>query len=218
MNALQKAEQLDSFFWHVSKSPINARARASLSYVPVDSEPTPWLYGTEIVSMFPTAEAGMPHTRPPNLICLPQYYPESKKQETLIHEYIHIHQRNNKADWNELFVKEGWTPVQGNDIPPRWRDRCRLNPDTIDQPFWAWKGRYIPLPLFEREDKPDLRQIHVSWWDQETGVRHGTAPRLFLERYGNAPQPEHPRELSAVELAKVFQQPSDVDMYLRGSK
>ena len=73
----------------------------------------------------------------------------------------------------------------------------------------------MPLPLFEREDKPDLRQVSIQWWDRESGVRMPQAPRLFMEKYGTAPaQPEHPRELAAVELAHSFQTQNDLDSYL----
>ena len=216
MEKILEAEQYDQFFSKIQSDPINARARQHLSYIPMNVTTQPWLLNTEIVTLHPTAEAGMPHTRPPNLICMPQYYPEDRLQKTLAHELIHIDQRRRPYKWNAFFEKEGWTPIEESEIPQRWLQRCRLNPDTVDQRFWAWKNRYVPLPLFEREDKPDLRQVLVHWWDKETGVRQAEAPRSFQERYGNRPsQPEHPRELAAVELAEIFQSPSDIDSYLR---
>jgi hypothetical protein len=100
-------------------------------------------------------------------------------------------------------------------VPSRMLARCRMNPDTIDQRFYAFENRHVPLALFEREDKPDLRQVIVHWYDMQTGIRQPLAPRRFLERYGSTPpQPEHPRELSAVELAKIFQTPADIHSYL----
>lgn len=216
MEKIVEAEQYDHFFAKIRSDPINARARQNLSYIPMQVNTQPWLLNTEIITLHPTAEAGMPHTRPPNLICMPQYYPSERIQQTLAHELIHVDQRRRPYKWNAFFEKEGWTPFPETEIPQRWLSRCRMNPDTIDQRFWAWKGQYVPLPLFEREDKPDLRQVVIHWWDKETGVRQAEAPRSFQERYGFMPsQPEHPRELAAVELAKIFQSPADIDSYLR---
>lgn len=214
MNHLKHAESLDHFFRRVSENPINQRARENLSYLPVVNYTEPWMGNTEIVTMNSSAEAGMPHTRPPNLICMPQWFPESKKPETLAHEFVHIDQRRNTDKWNRYFEKEGWSRVDPFELPERWVSRCRMNPDTIDQPFWQWKGRFVPLPLFEREDRPELRQVVVHWYDREQGVRQPEAPRSFLEKYGNNVQPEHPREVSAVELAPILQSPADIQMYL----
>ncbi len=215
MYQLREAESLDRFFQRVSENPVNRKARENLSYLPVNNYTEKWMGNTEIVTMNPTAEAGMPHTRPPNIICMPQYFPESKRDETLAHEYVHIHQRRNIDRWNRFFQKEGWSQVDVSELPERMVSRCRMNPDTIDQPFWRWKDRYVPLPLYEREDKPKLRDVVIQWYDMETGARQPEAPRSFLELYGSAPQPEHPRELLAVEIAKIFKSPLDVDDYLR---
>ncbi len=214
MYQLREAELQDRFFSRVQINPINRLAREKLSYLPVVNYTEPWQWDTQIVTMNPTAEAGMPHTRPPNLICMPQWFPESKKQETLNHEFVHIHQRRHPSDWLTFLQKEGWSRVDPLELPERLVSRCRMNPDTISQPFFQWKDRYVPLPLFEREDKPELRQVVNHWYDRSTGVRQPEAPRSFLERYGSAPQPEHPYELAAVELAPRLQTPADISQYL----
>ncbi len=216
MDKLRIAETYDHYFETIASCPINTNAREHLFYGAMKETTTPYLLGTEIVTMHPTSEAGLPHTRPPNLICIPSYYPQDLLKETLPHELIHIDQRRRKYKWNAYFEREGWTRISDSEIPPRWLQRCRMNPDTIDERFWAYQGRYVPLPLFEREDKPDLRQVQIQWWDTATGIKQQEAPRKFQERYGNMPsQPEHPRELTAVELSKIFQTPADIDSYLR---
>ena len=215
MDKLLEAESEDHFFRRVREDPVNALARQHLSYAAMRETTTPYLLNTEIVTMHPTAEAGLPHTRPPNLICVPIYYPESNMKTMLQHEFIHIDQRRRRYKWDIYFERSGWSPVNEDEVPERWLSRCRMNPDTIDQRFWAWKGRHVPLPLYERTDKPDLRHVIVQWWDRQTGIKQNEAPRSFLERYGTQPsQPEHPRELAAVELADIFQTPSDIDSYL----
>jgi hypothetical protein len=214
MYKLREAELQDRFFERVKENPINRLAREKLSYLPVFNYTEPWMGSTEIVTMNPTAEAGMPHTRPPNIICMPQWFPESRKQETLNHEFVHIHQRRNPGDWARYLQKEGWSRIDPVELPERLVNRCRMNPDTISQPFFQWKDRYVPLPLFEREDKPELRQVVNHWYDRSTGTRFTEAPRTFLERYGSTSQPEHPYEVSAVELAPILQSPADVSQYL----
>lgn len=215
MEKLQEAETYDHYFQKIAQDPLNQKARQHLFYSAMMERTQPFLLNTEIVTMHPTAEAGLPHTRPPNIICMPAYYPQDRMEETLHHELVHIDQRRRRYKWNAFFEKEGWNQLSETEIPTRWLQRCRMNPDTIDDRFWAWKGRHVPLPLFERDDKPDLRQVVIQWWDKETGIRQKEAPRSFQERYGPLPsQPEHPRELAAVELAKIFQTPADIDSYL----
>lgn len=214
MYHLNQAESLDHFFKKIAEDPVNQLARERLSYFPINNSSEPFIGNTVIVTMHPTAEAGMPHTRPPNIICMPQWFPEHKKQETLLHEYIHIHQRQHVDRWNTFFQKEGWSRVDPYELPTRFVKRCRMNPDTIDQPFWQWKDRYVPLPLFERQDKPDLRQVVVYWYDREEGTLIPEAPSSFLERYGSPSQSEHPREISAVHLASRIKSLSDIDEYL----
>lgn len=218
MDILANAEQTDHYFANIQLSPLNTLARQNLSYTAMSSVVQPWLNNTVIVTMHPTAEAGMPHTRGPNVICMPAYFPEERTKETLHHEYVHIHQRRNLYEWNAFFQREGWKPIVDEEIiPKKYLNRCRLNPDTFTPVrFYAWKGQHIPLPLFERDDRPELRQVSVQWWDWTTGIRQNQPPRSFVERYGSMPsQPEHPRELAAVELAKVMKSIDDVDSYLR---
>jgi hypothetical protein len=206
MPTLDIPESIDHYRERCLKDPCNALARKNHSYVAMSSfqvEQGP--YNTEIIRMFPTADAGMPHTRPPNYICMPEHYPENLYDETLQHELIHIHQRRNDLAWRELFHKQGWVPLADQHIPERWLYRCRLNPDTMDQRFYAWENRWVPLPLFERLDKPDLRECSVRWWDQRTGELERNPPPSFNSTFGSHhPQPEHPREVSAVIFARQF--------------
>jgi hypothetical protein len=157
--------------------------------------------------MSPSVEGGMPHTRAPNIICLPAFYPDGRLRETLRHEMIHIDQRKRFEAWRQRVLEEGWTFVQNADgeIPAEWRQRCRLNPDTCLYPFFAWEGRYVPLPLFERVDDPDLHEIEIRWFDRKTGLVSKRTPPSFVLKYGpdlSASEMEHPFELLAYRLSK----------------
>jgi hypothetical protein len=94
---------------------------------------------------------------------------------------------------------EGWAYVEDSVIPENWLARCRLNPDTAAARFFAWEGRHVPLPLFVREDKPDLRDIVVRWYDIREGLVKSSAPSSFSKKYGSVSESsmEHPYELWA---------------------
>jgi len=204
MNELQFAEFLDGYRTNCSKDTLNHLARKGHAYTVMDQNSVKeGPGGSKLITMYPNADAGLPHTRPPNLICVPAYY--NLTNETLLHECLHIHQRNQKSKWEAYFSKQGWVPVAESHVPERWRRRVRLNPDTLDSRFYAWENRYVPLPLFEREDRPDLRECVVRWWDQRSGGLLSEPPPSFVKAFGaNHPQAEHPREVSAVNLSRQF--------------
>jgi len=212
---LHTAEGLDNYQNLCKRDIVNGKARSACSYTAWHDQTAATATATataskdvQIVIMNPSAEGGMPHTRPPNIICIPAYFPESMMAETMKHELIHLSQRNQPAEWEKYGLSEGWMKMtnlehpehqEHPDIPSEWLRRCRLNPDTIHSRFWAWEGRYIPLPLFVREDKPDLKDIVVRWYDLQTEVVSSSPPKSFIKKYGNVPanSQEHPFELWA---------------------
>ena len=203
------AEKQDGFFARVKVSAVNRLARRNCTYEawndqslaiqaaglldPEDRE------SVKIVILDPSAEGGMPHTRP-GLICLPAYYPASKMKETLEHEMVHISQKRQATLWASRAEMEGWSPVRPGLIPDFWASRMRLNPDTFST-LYAWKGKYVPLPVYIREDKPSIREIEVRWLDVDEGIVKTSPPTSFTQTYGTigAVQAEHPYELWAYE-------------------
>jgi hypothetical protein len=182
-------------------SDLNARARSRCTYLPWNEDhfSSYALPGETIVTMNPSADGGMPHTRPPATICLPAHFPERLLEETLKHERIHLDQRKRYTAWVAALAQEGWNPVEEEEIPEIYRKRCRLNPDTCWSPFWSWKARYVPLPFYVREDKPELRNISVRWYDLEDKVLRSVVPPSLVKRYGTLESHslEHPFELMA---------------------
>ena len=209
---LDKAEQTDSYVQRCQASPVNARARSFCQYTLWNDQSLGNKAGTlidlakgvTVLILAPSAEGGMPHTRPHKIICLPAHFPESRLASTLKHELVHIDQRTNPEAWRIRLAAEGWTPTDAQDVPKEWLSRVRINPDTNAAQFWAWKGRYIPLPLFEREDKPALREIVVRWWDSHEQRLNSSIPTSFTQKYGHlgasASSIEHPYELYAYHL------------------
>ena len=197
MNHLKYAESLDHFFRQVSENSMNRRARENLTYLPVLNYTEPWMGNTQIITMNSTAEAGMPHTREPNIICMPLYWKEGSIVETVKHELVHIDQRNRPEAWVKWAVGEGWTRVEEAQIPERWLRQCRLNPDTMAYRFWAYRGRWVPLPLYERADRPALRDVRVRWWDMKTGELLHETPAEIRGLVDGITHPEHPFEIAA---------------------
>lgn len=214
--ALETAESLDGYRELCYKSEINRKAREKCSYtiwndqslakkvkdeIDVDKKKTddPLFDGVDVVVLHPTAEGGMPHTRSPSLICIPAYYSEVKLKQMLQHEMIHISQRKQPSLWKTRAEMDGWKQVPWSVIPEQWLNRCRLNPDTVAARFFAWEGRHVPLPLFIREDKPDLRETTVRWYDIAEGIVKSSVPTSFTKKYGDLGKSllEHPYELYA---------------------
>lgn len=206
--ALNEAERLDSFQDNIDEYPINRRARWNLSYTPVDGPVLPvdisgLTFDIQICWLHTTAEGGMPHTRPPNLICIPIYLKEEDLSRVITHEITHIDQRRRSIRWIQWCVQNNWTLVSTASIPSRWVDQCRLNPDTMQYRFWAYQKRWIPLPIFERHDIPDLRKIQIKWWDMKTGDLLLREPAELREIITDVANPEHPFEIAAYKNVRI---------------
>jgi hypothetical protein len=205
-SALASAELIDGYERMCKRDSVNAAARARCSYtiwndqsLAIKAKAILKNSGVDVVVLNPSADGGMPHTRGNSLICIPAYHSEASLEETLNHEMVHIKQKQQPALWKMKMNNDGWTMVDETSIPEIWRRRCRINPDTFGARFFAWEGRHVPLPLFVREDRPDLRDIVVRWYDIEEGIVKSSIPTSFSKKYGNVgiSSMEHPYELSA---------------------
>lgn len=201
---LEQANKLDGYETACKQSSINSAARRLCQYIPwqdqslakkVESS----FSNIRVIILSPSADGGMPHTRAPNIICLPAYFPQERISETIRHELVHLSQRQNPERWRKRLLDSGWSPVSEYNLPEDLVRRTRINPDTYDARFWAWEGRYVPMPLFEREDKPQLREISVRWWDMKLEHLQTHQPTSFTQSYGtvSASEAEHPFELVA---------------------
>jgi hypothetical protein len=215
---LTVAEAHDHYIAACNASPMNAEARKDYTYAPCSLNNSDaqrltnivhnldLLKDTNTLILTSTAENGYPHTRPKALVCLPAGFvassTDSELKETLCHEAFHIDQRRFPMRWKEMCKAEGWTPLSVDDIPIRFRERCRINPDTFyDTPFWAWDTHYVPLPMFKRGFGVSLGNIVVEWLDLRTNAIFHSPPDSFKEKYGTPSQPEHPYEIYAVLFA-----------------
>jgi hypothetical protein len=227
MTILDDVEAIDHYRKSIAANPLNARSRSGQAYELVFATPEqqarireisrdiPLMKGVMVVMIDQTADGGFPHTRPLDCVCVqPSIVAAADFDKTLIHESIHIHQRRKPELWHQICRKEGWEPVTIG-VPQRWQERCRINPDTMATPFWAWEGLHVPLPMF-RTDTPGIADVDIMWWDRRMGSLFHEAPKSFSSRYGRAPaQPEHPYELMAVDVArKNIRTEGDLEEYL----
>ena len=211
MDLLAKAELKDRYRTACSRSTVNRLAREKHIYsVFLNESPEPLQQiadtmdltrGSKIVILHPSADNGFPHTRPGGLICMPAGFSLYEAPKTLLHEGCHLHQRDYEPQWLSYSIRQGWWPIPAGQIPERWRARCRINPDTMSQPFWSWQDYYVPLPIFSNEQSPSMGECEVRWYDLRNNTLYKVPPSSFTERYGDTGQPEHPYEVSAIEFS-----------------
>ena len=209
INALEEAEASDGYLSAVNSSSINRRARANNSYsVSPDSvihsllENHTSLPTGVVVTLMPSADAGFPHTRGNDIICLPAYYPSDRLASVLVHERVHLHQKQNRKKYIEFYKSKWGFEEYKDEIPDSIAKRIRINPDTLGWPIFIWKDKWIPLCLFEREDKPNLRECTYCWYNPKGGVLLKSMPPAWREFFGNVGQSEHPNELAACYVAE----------------
>jgi len=211
MNAIKEAEQIDKFQGSCKNNFLNNLARKDFHYITSYNsyytnirdftQKHPIFDSIEIVQLNHTAENGFPHTRPKNVICIPSNARFPSLEKTLFHEAVHIHQRNNKEAWDRFLAKEGWTPIDKKKIPERWYDKVRYNPDTFLEPFYIFKNRWIPIPMFASDYNPVFDEVNIMYYDTVSGILEHEPPEEFTKKYGSSiRQTEHPYEIYAVLL------------------
>ena len=208
--ALQRAEGIDQYRAQVAANPINRLARAGQNYItipfslnrkiPPPDLSQPWPSG-QVVWMDPTADEGLPHTRPPYYIMMSRTFPEGDLVKTLLHERVHVHQRLYEPVWEKL-VADAWEmkPWVG-DLPTDIQARRRMNPDLLFAPLFIWKDTWVPLAIFKSSSQPKLTAVDIVWWNSKQRTIFREAPPGWTEFFGNNPAGEHPYEIAAYLIA-----------------
>ena len=186
-------------------SPSDHAALRTVSSIRLPKRLTADLQTVYLVPLMPTADGGMPHTRPlPNreaIIC----YADVRmitEQKTLIHELWHVHQRLYQTEWQLIFQKLGWTEWKGT-LPVSLEKGRRYNPDTIDSPLWIYRQTWVPIPIFRDISKPNVGEVDVWFYDIKHEYHTKNVPSDLAAFWPDLPPSayEHPRELAAYVLS-----------------
>ena len=231
-NRLNLAEKEDGYMEECLDQTLNATARKQLAYRPnrmsVHDHQSAIAYlesakpllprrlrselsKVHILQLMPTADDGMPHTRPGDIICYPDLS-QLFSLTTLKHELWHIHQRKYQDFWLNVFVSLGWKPWPGT-LPPKLEEYRRYNPDTIDAPLWVFRDTWVPVPVFRDSARPRVSDIEVWFYHVVEKYHTKKVPTELSVYYSHLPAVayEHPREITAYMLAEP-----DKHSYSRG--
>ena len=171
-----------------------------------------------LVALDRSAEGGMPHTRPDQVICYPDVY-RTFSVTTLLHELWHVHQRMYVGWWTEVFRALGWerwaagaagagasaaAGEEGGTLPLPLESHRRFNPDTLDAPLWCFQRTWVPVPVFRDVVAPKVDEVEI--WFYHVSLRYHVkhVPReMRAEYHSSLPSSayEHPRELTAYLLS-----------------
>ena len=155
-----------------------------------------------IIQLMPTADGGMPHTRPGEIICFPDIS-QLFSQTTLIHELWHIHQRKYQIEWMEIFKNIGWNIWNGK-LPEHLEKHRRYNPDTLDCPLWIFNNTWIPIPIFNNITHPKVEDVDIWFYNPNRNYHVKEIPHEleFIFNHLNNKAYEHPREITAYMLSE----------------
>lgn len=214
------AEDIDSYLTTCYTHPINAKARRQLNYAANKVSPSDVshyqsildrtipllpmrlrmdLHTVPVIALMPSADGGMPHTRPHSIICFSQL-DQINSLSTIIHELWHVHQRKYKDTWVKVFEQLGWKEWSGR-LPELLRNHRRINPDTIDSPLWVYQDTWVPVPIFRDITLPSMSDVDIWFYHTKDGRHVKQIPSEM--KIPNLPKSayEHPREMSAYILA-----------------
>ena len=219
--ALAAAERQDQYLAQISASRVNSMARKSMTYaanrlsmnqmeilqdkIHEFISSLPFRLRTlrpTIVPLMPSADGGMPHTRPADLVCLPQSA-SALTNSTFTHELWHLHQRAHYKEWTDFFEKQWkWKRFEGS-LDPELDSRRRLNPDTLEDPLWIWNNEWVPVCVFNNSNTPSFDDTSTIFFNARTGYRFSKLPEPMADFFSTSLSPsayEHPCETSAYML------------------
>jgi hypothetical protein len=216
--ALASAERLDEYLAQVQRSRANAIARQSMTYAAnrlsmsqverlrdrIQGFISDLPYRLRalrptIVPLMPSADGGMPHTRPSNLVCLPQSI-SPLPSSTFLHELWHLHQRDYYTEWTAFFEKQWKWKIYEGDMDPELEKVRRLNPDTLRDPLWIWNNEWVPVCIFNNPNTPSFEDTSTVFFNARTGYRFSKLPESMAAFFSTSLSPsayEHPCETSA---------------------
>ena len=203
--ALHRAEILDSYRQSAHISFTNRIARKTLKYEPslypvnkeINTANAPWPNGI-VIWMDPDSDGGLPHTRPPHLICLPSNISDDALNNTLLHERVHVSQRIQSEIWLDVLESAWSMTTWAGQLPTKIEVLRRINPDLILAPVFQWKKEWVPFALFKSMHPTSLSDVNIVWWHVSTSTIHNEPPSGWTDFFGPVNSGhEHPYEMAA---------------------
>lgn len=159
----------------------------------------------QIVVTGNNTEGGMPHTHG-NMIYIPliriQESGEEELTKIMIHEMSHIHQRQKKFLWEQLYHNLGihHLPIEWTE-PNEIREKILANPDTWEGGKWEYKGQHGVIIL--NDDAKTIKDHHYQVIPVRAGV--DMSVNLWKKDFGMITQQiDHPAEVTATALEKYI--------------
>lgn len=97
----------------------------------------------------------------------------TKMASTLIHEIVHVKQRESETKFDTLYREWGFQSVSNqylkSNLSSEIVSRIRINPDELPYyRFWVWKNQVLPLVIYESNDIDNINQVMYVAIDWKT--------------------------------------------------
>lgn len=146
-----------------------------------------------------------PQTRA-NVVFLPEWFFETPKVSTLVHEKLHLYQREYPEIFNNLYKKWGFhkvklTSSQINTLKKHKIDNSHINnPDTTDGGMWAYQTDdntlLLPFYVIDSNHKPTTIGFLLSLKDMKKPMKFVGNISEYSNFFG-VKQIDHPNEIYA---------------------
>lgn len=152
-----------------------------------------------------------PQTRV-DVVFLPEWFFEKPSVKTLVHEKLHLYQRQFPEVFNKLYNKWGFKKIQLNDSEIKQigslgiYDRTINNPDTTDGGVWVFRKNrnvfLLPVYVINSENgMPTTLGFNMDFSDRRKPLKY-IGNISSLSKFFGANQIDHPNEIFACRETK----------------
>ncbi len=134
----------------------------------------------------------------------------TKMASTLIHEIVHVKQRESETKFDPLYREWGFQSVSNqylkNNLSSEIVSRIRINPDELPYyRFWVWKNQVLPLVIYESNDVTNINQvmyISIDWKTKKQ--KYLEDMEEYMEYFGIGNNNYHPIEILAEYQSQFY--------------
>ena len=145
-----------------------------------------------------------------NLNSLKNYQDQAN---TLIHEIVHIKQRQNPVFYDDLYRQFGFQSISlqylKNNLQDTITSRIRLNPDELPHyRFWVWKNQVLPLVIYSSFDVSNINQVNYIGidWNNKLKKKQLSDWTEYNDFFGISQNNYHPIEILAEYYSIYYQE------------